>query len=332
MKPTLESDPLTYLKVNLGMEILNVEPIPSWQRRQNTYLVTTSDGSYALKVFSLRTTIFGKLAQRLLGGIGLSNQLKVLATTAHIELKYFKIPEFVASDGRSFTLTRYVPQILRQHSPLTPTMQKRRLALALLEWQQLDVELNYSFRERIVRSVRRQTPMRVALRTFRGLAQAHGVTTALRSIALTSACSRRSQRHSVGWLEHGDFTESNEFLGADGTIYFVDFESVSVNHAGRFTDIVFHAVNYEEEQGIDVDWELIGYYMDGLQRSDINPKPFEDIDDGLLNDLRLALLLRVVHYIAKYDAYSKESIPWSNDRALLLSLLDGKQFRAAITS
>jgi len=324
----IESEALEYLKKQLGLDIIHVQPIPSWQATKHTFLVTTQNGLYALKLYPLGPSSLRNLARSMFGGIGFRNELFMFMTLSGVTLHHFKVPAFVASDGLSFIMTRY---ILAEDAGSQTGDHRRRLVDALIEWQQLDVRLDPSLRDRIMRSLRRQTPRRIVFRTFLGLKRAHGLGVALRSFRATIACSRRSRREPAGWLEHGDFVQSNEFLGADNDLYIVDFTSASIKHKGRFSDIVMHAVDYGSN-GIIIDWLLIEYFIEALWSSPIVDTSDSFTQNRLINDLRLAMLLRVIHYIAKYDAHSKHSEQWSNGRVLLDKLLDREQFHIHVSN
>ncbi|MCL0055765.1 phosphotransferase [Dehalococcoidia bacterium] len=321
---------IQHIRNCLDVEVFNVKPVSTWQQRQNTYRVTTSRGSYALRLFPPKSNIFTRFASMLFGRMGLNNQLRILESVEGLKLNNFKIPKFILTDHRSFTLTEYIQQKTTHKSN---DIEKRRLADALVEWAALDFELYHSPREKFMQFIRNKLAIVVVLRKLPHIAQACGITSAFRSMTSTTKCWYRSQGNSrsTKWLEHGDFVESNVFVSQEGDIYFVDFESSSRKDSGRFNDIVMHSVDYGEE-GIIVDWELIECFVDALLQSHDDKEITKKYQTFLINDLRLALLSRTIHYVAKYDRNCGTSDKALRDKMILISLLDGEKFRSTITT
>lgn len=298
----------------LDLDILGCREIPRLRPTLNPpYLIDAKEGRYFLKLKRPVASRAHAQLRAFLGNPGFSWETTVLEALQRIEFDIFRFPRLVQTDGADYALFEYVPRSSAQKLSGDYT---QLFARALVEFQSAELRLDQQARNRLWIACALTPSAKMLRRTLPRLFGRYGLATAKRYAQIARQCERSQGRIRKQWMLHNDLHHDNVFIGADGQLYFTDFENAAPERKWLLTDIVNFAVGTSEPV---IDFELIQRYLLELRCS-----PFSGYQLKISGQLRFALMESTAQHVLRRAPL--ESVRKAYEKLLFDVLLDDVSF------
>jgi hypothetical protein len=191
-----------------------------------------------------------------------------------------RVPPLVSTDERSFFCAEEIVSTVEINNPSAAT--KHKAALALAEFQ-TGLRLTEGVLAKTILRWKRAPIYGIARRSLGIVRRTIGARAALRCIVCAWKERQRQPRLARDYAIHGDFNRTNTLIGADGTLYVIDFTDTYFDRRWPLVDIIRYATKCDDREVL-VDVEPVRSYLQVIS----------DFDGGnLIGRMNLSAQVRI---------------------------------------
>ncbi len=279
------------------------------------FLKSSEGHKTILKVRSEANSWYQRFARKILGGdTSFDNEMMIYEQLPENRFSVFRYPKLIKTDHDSFIMLRYIKAEQGWDKHL---VSKQKVLSALLEFNLSNIEITHKGLKRIVTRFVRSTSSKI-LRWSPSLNR-YSPLFFFRIIGFVILAEMRQERNRRALLMHNDLNINNNLLSdIDGSPWFLDFESVTLENKWVFIDILNLCVI--EKNRFEFDADMLQQYLCELHKNGVLAKNF-DIELQLR-----VVLLRV--YLQSFRFQKDPKLKETFGRFLTDVLLDDKAYKS----
>ncbi|WP_445157950.1 hypothetical protein [Halomonas sp. E14] len=253
------------------MKIVNFLSDIGFQRVGKCAFLRSSEGNKTiLKVRSEANYWYQKLARKLLGGdTSFDNEMMVYEQLPENRFAAFRYPQLIKTDHENFLLLRFIQAEQGWNKEL---VSKERVLSALLEFNLSDISITHSGLKRIVTRFVRSSTAKVLRWSFS--LNSYSPWYFFKIVAFLISAEIKQGKNQRALLMHNDLNVNNNVLSdQDGSPWFLDFESVTLERKWVFIDVLNLCVI--EKNRFEFDADMLRQYLCELDKRGVLSKNFD---------------------------------------------------------
>lgn len=273
---------------------------------KSTWLVETDTNSYIVKTKVEKDSLLNY--KKLL----FDNELYIYNYLSSLNFTYFKYPELIYTDNRTYMISKYIPN--NKDYKLSDSL-KSSMINQLLEFQQKGQGINQNLFRKLVFKIYKSLNWKVFRWSVMNLRRKYGRVYVIKSLKVIFESSFSQKKLPISFFIHDDlFGENNYIIDENNEIYFLDFEGAFTERKWILVDIIDMCIDGES---LKLDNDRLVYYLNELKKQNI--KIYDKLN--IKAQVRLVLLRKTLQVLlfSDHPNAQRDKKKWEAFLDLLLS-------------